>query len=508
MQKKESYRISEMLGIGSTYVYIIAMLLVYPVFYRENLLNLIVDKKEYFLFFTLIYCVFLCPALIENIVLLCRGQRKFILQLDILFVGITAAAVVISTMLSIDRNESLNGLGYRTVAADVFVLCLIIYLGIRAFGKYDTYVIWSWLIGSVLIYLFGILCACGINFLHMQDELSLPHIFLTPLGNTNFNATYVCLVLPLVLVMYMLCKERFSKTVYFVVMYMGFLFSFFIKTESSLITMLASLAFLFFFALEKEQWSVRYVEMLGIYILANTTVSVIWNLFGDKIYKFDGLGAFLIQTNVVVAEWLIYIALVLLLKWKKDVFRTKILSVRKQLLYACGVLAIVGVIVVILLNTVLKEQAENGILQMFLLTDKSFSRRGMLWRNTIELLKQSEPLQIVFGHGLNCYGTSIAPICYDEMVAEFGFLMQDPHNEFLQVLTDMGIAGTIGYYGIQITTLVYALRNWRKNELSIVIVLSVSSYMLQGMVNCYALTHFPILFILLGLGNGYLRKDK
>ena len=76
------------------------------------------------------------------------------------------------------------------------------------------------------------------------------------------------------------------------------------------------------------------------------------------------------------------------------------------------------------------------------------------------------------------------------------------------VYADMGILGVVGYFGLLAVTLIQALRMWRKNELQIVVIITLSVYLIQGLVNGYSIYHLPILFIFLGLANGSIGKNN
>ena len=154
-KKKKTYEavsIPEMLGTGSTYLYVIVMLLFFPVFYRENLFELIQDKKNFFLIASLLYLVCLCPALAGRLAECIRGKRRLQKKADVLLVCMLMAAVGLSVACSIDRAASLNGISYRTVAADVFLLCILTCLGVRAFGRFTGCVRRAWLLGSAFVY--------------------------------------------------------------------------------------------------------------------------------------------------------------------------------------------------------------------------------------------------------------------------------------------------------------------------------------------------------------------
>lgn len=498
----EAYSVSDTIGTYATYFYVAAMLVVFPIFYRENMLQLSTDKKVFFELFTVMYAICLLPGLFVWIADLIKKEKKLEFRKDSIFIGVLLLAVVISTIFSPDRQTSMIGVSYRTVAADIFIYCAIIYFGIRKYGKYTGGVVWSWIIGSVWVYVIGILCACGINYLHMQDGVKSKEVFLTPLGNTNFNATYVCILAPLAVVMYMICKDKTAKIIYGITACMGFVFAIFIKTESSVMALMAMFVILLYFAVENKEWFTRYIDAIGFYVLAFTIICLLLIVFKDHIYPFDGLNAFLLKWQVVLLMCVFYIALRLLLKWKEDEVRSILLTYRKQILRVVLIIGIAALAVLVVLNVFLKEVVAGSALEILLLTKESFSNRGIIWGATLDMLKDSSPRQLLFGHGIGCYKAALQAHGKADIMYELGMTLNDPHNECLQMMMELGIVGVIGYFGLIIHTLVSVIRKWKDNELCIMIAAFIIVFLIQGLVNCYALTTFPLLFILLGFTGG------
>lgn len=342
--------------------------------------------------------------------------------------------------------------------------------------------------------------------MNMQDQLATKENFLTPLGNTNFSASYIGLVLPLAFVMYMLCKERISKVIYSIVLYAGFMFAIFNKTQSSVMSVLAIFFIALYFAIEKEEWFVRYVNAIGIFVLATTTVYYIVIYRGEQVYPLEGMGALFTQGKMIVVQWVVYIAFRLFLNWKKDWLRSLLFQWRKQILYVVIGVIVLGILTIVLVNFCFRDAAANSPLQALLFYHESFNNRVVIWHATLDLLKQSSLKELLFGQGLQCYETVIQPVGGEMLSQYFNYTIKDPHNEFLQTFVEMGMLGIVGYFGLMIMTLVQAVRKWKDNPIMIVAVVSVASYLIQGLVNCYALTHLPILFILLGLCNGAMQK--
>lgn len=486
-QKKNQFSVIDWLGESATTIYLVALFGLFPLFYTDKLFRIAEDKKLFFLYLTGIYGVIL--LILKGASLMTQeGKTRKKPDLDLIFLGILTISVILSTIFALDRSEAFYGLTERRIGALAMFACVLCYLGLRKYGRMNKYVIYSILIGSSLLYLCGILMACDINVLHLKDNLANPEIHLTPIGNADFNATYLCLMLGPVAVLYLSCKDRLWKRVYGGVCYLAFLFLFFIKAQSALIGVCMTLACLFYFALEQKEWTKRYLELLTLLVGALATIRVLLALFPNKIYPFDAFSLILLSPGMILAECAVLAALWII--WAKfgDTVWERVLSCRKKLLYAFIGLASVC-----------------ALAALFTLSDASFNHRGFIWIRTLRELSKAPLANILFGHGLNCFYQFISPAYHDEMMQIYGAVYVDPHNEFLQVLITMGILGVIGYFGLIITVFIRAARSSRDQVFQITAIVVFATYLLQGIVNIATIYCLPLFFALLGLASGEQR---
>lgn len=503
--KNSQNSVTAWLGETGSYIYLFTMLIGFPLFYTNKMFNLYSDKKNFFLFFTFFYTCAVFPSFIKTSYHWCK-KRSLSLKPDMVFASVLLLAVLISTIFALDTKKSFFEMSSRTVSGLCFLCCIIVYFAVRKYGRYNGITIWGWLIGSAGIYLFGILCSCGINFMHIQDGLNASDtvIYVTPLSNIDFNTCYVCLVLPPIIIMYMICKERFSQIIHGLNIYMGFLFVHFIKTDSAVIAIAAGLILLGYFALEKENWFHKYLQILGIYLTAKITIRFLLYFFEGKVYLFYGINQLVLKTEWLTVNILCYLLIIILYCWKKDSLRQTILSARKALLCLGITAAFCSIVCVLYVNIRADSISESSFLQKLIIKDETFSGRGYIWKRTISKLWHEPWNRKLFGNGLNCFRDFIAS---DNYVSSTGRSFADPHNELLQMAVDMGLLGIIGYFGLIISTLVSALKNWRKYELQTAVALTLSIYLLQTLVNGYAIYYLPLLFIFLALANGTSMKE-
>lgn len=504
---KNKDSLTDWLGTKMTRFYIFIMCVVFPAFYTNKMFSLTYDKKYFFLFFTFVYACFLTPVFGKKLWEF-KKEKQWFQKKDSIFAVVLLCAVLVSTVFALDQKEAFWEMCSRTLCGASFLGFILIYFGIRDYGSFDSLTIWGWLLGSAVIYLFGILCACKINFMYIQTGCKSPDILLTPLGNTNFNACFVCLMLPLVMVMFMLCEERFSQVIYSLNLYMGFLFVYFIKTESALLAVAAGIIILGYFALGNTGWLLRYIELLGIYLGAKATICLLLHLCREHLYPFDGMGRFLLRDTWVLAEVFCFAAFAVVFLRQKEFIVEIYLKIRHAVLGILLVLAGLGILVLVWINVRKVTVFDGSFFSRFILEDETFNHRGFIWKGTVESLK-AEPLWRIFlGNGLNCYKDFMTASFREESMVYLGSSLRDPHNEMMQVLVDMGLIGVLGYFGLLTVTLLWALRTWRQNQVQIAVVVTLCVYLMQGLVNGYSIYHLPLLFVFLGLANGGMKQTK
>ncbi len=482
-----------------TLLYLCSMLIIFPYFNTEKMFHLFLDKRDYFLVTSIVYLCVMLPRIL--IALYDWGNDMYAPKKpDIIFALVLLAAFAISTVYSRDIRMTFFEMTSRTISGLCFLVILAIFFTIRQSGRLDKFLLWGWIAGSSALYICGILCACGINFLYLQDGLTskqLP-VYLTPMSNTNYNTCYVCLMLPPIMVLYMLCKEELTQKICKYNIYLGFLFTFFIKTESAIIAIIFGIFLLGYFALESEEWAVRYSQIVGSYLGAKVTIRVLMLLLGDDVYPFHGLSALLLNYVVLLVEILCYAAFQRAWKKNANVIREKMLSVRKLLVIIAAAAAGLCIAGLVIININARNISKRSFLYQFVLTNSTFSGRGYVWLRTMDTIKDEPILRKLFGNGLNSFRMVTQEMGKIPVGNEFA----DPHNEILQMMMDKGVLGLVGYYGMLISTLVRGLRSWKNNAFYLMSVMTVSIYLLQSLANEYSIYTLPFLFIFLALVNG------
>lgn len=186
-------------------MFMVLMFTLLPLYYSDNYYNILNDKRDIYWLFSRILFVVIAVSLCISLMLVIknhqfsknkRTQLRKISALDVvmLLFGILA---IVSTVYSADIGNSISGENAWDVGTQMIVCSVIVYFIIsRCYsGKGD---LWVYLyFGTAAVLVIGIIDRLGYDFLVMHDEIPLQYnIFISTIGNVNFWAGYLSMLIP------------------------------------------------------------------------------------------------------------------------------------------------------------------------------------------------------------------------------------------------------------------------------------------------------------------------
>lgn len=106
----------------------------------------------------------------------------------------------------------------------------------------------------------------------------------------------------------------------------------------------------------------------------------------------------------------------------------------------------------------------------------------------------------LFGYGPDTFGIITVNHYYDEMSQRYGEIFDSAHNEYLQYLITIGIAGLVSYLSLLIISIREMIRASRKIPVLMAITFAVICYGAQAAVNISVPIVAPIMMTLLMMG--------
>ena len=139
-----------------------------------------------------------------------------------------------------------------------------------------------------------------------------------------------------------------------------------------------------------------------------------------------------------------------------------------------------------------------GMLKNYLKFDDSWgTNRGFVWRISMELFSGFPLLKKIFGYGPETFGILTNMYYYNEMVLKYQQIYDSAHNEYLQFLVTIGIAGLIAYLSFMFSSIYRLVKRGFENPHVMAVVFAIAAYMTQAIVNINVPVVAPFLLTLL-----------
>lgn len=410
---------------------------------------------------------------------------------------------MISTATSDFLFESFWGNEGRYTGLFLITLYVVSYFCIsRLCEVKKKYIDWI-LAAGILVCLFGITDYFKMDIFHFK-ALMIPiqrAAFTSTIGNINTYTAYVGIIVAIGTVLFTMSNHIKQVTWYYTCMVIGF-FSIIMGTSDNAYLSLGTLfAFLPLVLFKYKGGIFRYLIVLASFFSVIQCIDWINRYFGERVLGIDSV--FKMITN---SEKLLYIVIVLwaiVIVWY-FLRRSKIIKEEK-----CGkVLRYIWLVMIILAFLVLMyllydcnvagNSERYGSLRNYLLFNDSWgTNRGYIWRNAMERFMELSWWKKIVGYGPETFGLLIMKQTANNPYNE---LFDNAHNEYLQTLTTLGIAGLTAYLIFIFAYLKRCFSCKKKNPFVIAMAFGVFCYSTQAFVNLNLPIVSPVFWLLLGMG--------
>lgn len=429
------------------------------------------------------------------------------------FAVIFAAGILIATVFSANPQESWLGLEGRKLGALVWLLCIAMYFILGKYLKLGKWAAWVFLAANILVCLLAVLNFWAIDPLNMYSNLAAEQHggFISTIGNINACSSYLCMTIPAGMALYFVAEDKYLKIGAGVFLALGFLAGYCAHSESWLLGMAVSFLVLLWFAMCDHVSVLKFLEICGILWIVSVFMKVTVYIAGTlecSSYMYLNFCFDKMQNGILLSGYLlaiegILIAGIIFFIWnrKKSGKDLPYGMIRKIIFIAVAVVAFIGILSIAAAN--LNRSTWEGafsVLERLRLQDSWGSSRGYIWRITMESWLDLPLWDKITGYGVNYYHMFIQQYGGAEVAEYFGgALLVDAHNELMQIVTTMGVLGTVGYFGLLISTIVKSAKKVTVRPSLILGVIVVCSYIAQGLVNNPTVFLTPYLFLMLGI---------
>ena len=211
---------------GTAGLYVLVMLVFFPLFYQDNYIDISSAKLSFFTICTLGMAGAMLlfagmgklqqykEKMLQTEPRQTNGQwddghtnatirsslRQWLSKVSVTtwFLLIFAAGVCMATIFSINPLESLYAKSGRKLGLWVFLLCIAVYGMVGTYFRPGKWVIWFFWGANTIVFLLNVLNYWGLDPLGMYKNLqALQHqSFTSTIGNINAYVGYLCMVIP------------------------------------------------------------------------------------------------------------------------------------------------------------------------------------------------------------------------------------------------------------------------------------------------------------------------
>lgn len=496
------------------------MLTVFPLYMKEKYIRLGEHKYHFFLRVSI---YLLLPAGLCWLLFLLQKGKKLQLHFSCLDRAMLAylAVAMISFLMSVDKRQAWSGIEGWYMGLLTQVLLVLSYFLVSRCLPLKKVILAGHFLASSVVFLLGCGHRFGLDPLGLYEGIdeSWRLLFLSTVGQASWYSGYVCTVLVIGVACFFTEHKPVRRFFLGCHCAVGFATVVTQNSDSAFMAMLFLMLGLFLAACDSPDNMERFFETALLMLGSFKLMGSLQQLFPDRAMRLDGLSEFISQST---QTWLLFLAvcvgdmLFLLYRqkhpklpgWKKA-------GVMRRLAVGAAAAAPVCYACVVWLNSTGRLKAWFGIESagQYWLFDSSWGNsRGFIWSITWEAFKGLPVLRKLFGVGPDCY----AAYCYSvpEMEAQLNHFfgqnqtLTNAHNEFLNLMLCMGIAGLAAF--CMMLTAAF-LRFYKEKYDSPYVFAGMLAALVYGAHNffCYQqICCTPFLFLLLGMAEGCIRRNK
>lgn len=537
------------------FIYAILMLAVFPLFYRNNYINITASKLGFFGFSTLITAIVLIVVLIGKLISGDSGTSKRVKEVPVkketssdetgkektfwgtildkisipdIFVIVFFLTLIISWIGTLFLNYPEYETGGETIftsalrgslgkqAGVYFFLALIVaYLIVSRLLIFNEWIVEAYLWTNMIVFGLAILNHFMIDPLNMYSNLVEEQywMFISTMGNINVLAGYFCVFVPFAVGLYISSEsidEKISYIFFIIVAFMGIIAA---NADSAILGLGVAFIFQLWFAFESIKKLSRYFRAVAIFFVSAALLGY-WDAHAEVVKEpLEQLPSLISNSainRVGIVVCVIISGVLYYIEKKNPELKEKVTGklelVRNCIFVILAVVVVSGLVVFIYLSTV-GADLDLGAWSTYLrFTDEFGSSRGFTWKRTFILYKDYlNFFQKLFGFGPDLYRIPMHAMFDREVFAKMGAYLVDAHNEALEILITLGFVGFASWYGFIISSLYNIVKNRNCNLVLLPIAAGMVGYITESMMTSPQTFSTPVFMLMTALGLATVR---
>ena len=480
--------------------YLTLMFGVFPLFCTDGFFHIRHDRYYFFVAVSLALLAFWGLTLLA-------GDRKNaigkITVTDWAMLGFLTVCVL-STVFSVKPVQALWGTGGRNNGLFLMVIYVGIYFVVSRYGRPGPVVFAVLGVVSCFVSLIAVLNFFSLDPLKMLEPLSAADrkIFFSTIGNKNLLAGYLCITLPVLTVLYVEDHRTWLRVLALICLTPGFAAMMAADSDSGLLGLgVFTVVYLVLYSRDPRKLK-RLMLVLTVMLLSARLLQPFVALPAFQNKRMDAIQKFFVCSTpalgLMAATTLVTVILDFLSRKKPELVLSKWIPIVLVALVGTGILAVAAGMVYLTLNP---EIPAPGILQHLRLDDHWGTKRGFMWRRTVDIFLDFNLWNKLFGSGPDTFYYAFEPY-FEELKKYWMSSTNAAHNEYLNYLITLGILGVSAYCTALVSAVVRCFRRAKQMPLAAVSCAAAICYGAQALVSIAQPITTPLLILFLALCAG------
>ncbi|MDO4292326.1 MAG: O-antigen ligase family protein [Eubacteriales bacterium] len=434
------------------------------------------------------------------------------------------AACGLSWLFAVDRQAAWTGVtGWSMGLRSQLLFGLSYFLVSRHFplsGRlpWEKIILAGHFLASGAVFLLGLLHRFSIDPLGIYEGLdeSWRLLFLSTIGQASWYSSYVCTVLVIGVTLFFVLEDGWKRTAVGAYCALGFGTVVTQNSDSAFAAMAMLLFGLLLVACDSLERMERFLETVLLMLGSFLAVGLLQTAFPEYAVGLGGVSEFFSQS---LAVWALFLAacvacILLELYRQRQGNRSRIPNGSRLRRGIAGTAAVcaAGYLLLLWANTsgLLERWFHFSSENQYLLFDKNWGNsRGFSWSFTVRTFGELPFFRKLVGVGPD----SFSVYCYadPELAGELNHFfgqnqtLTNAHNEFLNTLFCLGIAGLVCFAAMFAAAMLRFGRLWQKAPFSLAGMLAAMVYAAHNFFCYQQVCCTPFLFLILGLAERKLR---
>lgn len=418
---------------------------------------------------------------------------------------------IISTITSDYLYESFWGNEGRYTGLFLIILYVVGYFCVSRFWKFKIWYIDIILVAGMLVCLFGITDYFKLDIFHFKIAM-VPEqrpMFTSTIGNINTYTAYVGILTAIATVLFSTDGNLWNMLWHYFCMVISFFAIIMGVSDNAYLSLGALFGLLPLYLFKNNKGIQKYVIVLATFFSVIQCIDWINGYFGERVLGIESVFDVLIRFQglpfLVIGLWGI-VVLLYFVSYKKKYKVNNFGNLFRYLWMALLSLIILTVLYALYDCNVAGNVNGYGSLGSYLhFNDDWGSARGYIWRNAMECYQGLPLWKKIVGFGPDTFGILVMQKTANN---PYNQLFDSAHNEYLHMLTTVGLAGLIAYLIFIFEYIRKCLLYKDKSPYIMALMFGIICYSIQALVNINLPIVTPIFWLLIGLGATRSKEEQ